>query len=59
MFIALILCNLLLFAPIGGVPFYSLADTPIFDRVVDARMFRYGNWVFSSNNLMTQVIMKY
>jgi hypothetical protein len=41
--------------PVAGTPFFDLASTPIFDRVVDVRLFRFGNWVFNDGGLLTQV----
>jgi hypothetical protein len=43
------------FPSAAGTPFYDLANTPIFDRVVDVRMFRFGSWVFKNGDLLTQV----
>lgn len=36
-------------------PYYTLTSTPIFNRVVSARLYHKGVWVFSDDGTVTQV----
>ena len=36
-------------------PYFNLSNTPIFNRVVSARMYHNGFWVLKDNYAVTQV----